>query len=163
MYGVRFDMSDITLIADGAHRRVAQIMPASRKVLYAAELSAQPRLLEPMYLVDIQAPSRVLKGVHKCLNRRRGVTISEEEKLGMNGVFSIRAHLPVSESFGFSAYLQSETSGLAFLQMSFDHWSMMSQDPLEPNSVTNKIVQDIRVRKGLRQEIPPLNEFLDRL
>jgi len=52
--GVRFDLHDVTLHADSVHRGGAQITPAARRCLSAALLTAKPRLLEPVYMVEIQ-------------------------------------------------------------------------------------------------------------
>ena len=45
--------------ADAIHRGGGQIIPTCRRVLYACQLTAQPRLCEPVYLVEIQAPEQV--------------------------------------------------------------------------------------------------------
>lgn len=57
MRGVRFDIHDVTLHADAIHRGGGQIIPTARRVLYACVLSAAPRILEPVYLVEIQVGS----------------------------------------------------------------------------------------------------------
>ena len=56
MRGVRFDIQDVTLHADAIHRGGGQIIPTARRVFYASVLTAAPRLLEPVYLVEIQVP-----------------------------------------------------------------------------------------------------------
>ena len=53
MRGARFNIQDVTLHADAIHRGGGQIIPTSRRVLYASVLTASPRLLEPVYLVEI--------------------------------------------------------------------------------------------------------------
>ena len=50
---------DVVMHADAIHRGGGQIIPTCRRVLYACELTAQPRLCEPVYLVEIQAPEQV--------------------------------------------------------------------------------------------------------
>ena len=71
MRGVRFDVYDVTLHADAIHRGGGQIIPTARRCLYASVLTAQPRLMEPIYLVEIQVggpgPSTVLGS---CLARQ---------------------------------------------------------------------------------------------
>ena len=52
--GVRFNIHDVTLHTDAIHRGGGQIIPTTRRVLYACMLTAAPRLLEPVYLVEIQ-------------------------------------------------------------------------------------------------------------
>jgi len=75
----------------------------------------------------------------------------------------IRAYLPVAESFGFPQILRSVTSGQAFPQMMFDHWSTIAADPLDRTSKASQMVEQIRKRKGLKPEIPALDQFLDKL
>ena len=55
---VRFNIYDVTLHADAIHRGGGQIIPTARRVLYASMLTAEPRLMEPVYLVEIQVCSR---------------------------------------------------------------------------------------------------------
>ena len=45
---------DVVLHADAIHRGGGQIIPTARRVLYASALTAEPRLMEPVYLVEIQ-------------------------------------------------------------------------------------------------------------
>ena len=55
---------DVVMHADAIHRGGGQIIPTCRRVLYACELTAQPRLCEPVYLVEIQAPEQVCPLLH---------------------------------------------------------------------------------------------------
>ena len=54
MRAVRFNLYDVALHADAIHRGGGQIIPTARRVLYACALTAQPRLMEPVYQVEIQ-------------------------------------------------------------------------------------------------------------
>jgi len=54
MRGVRFNIYDVTLHTDAIHRGGGQIIPTARRVLYASMITAGPRLMEPVYLVEIQ-------------------------------------------------------------------------------------------------------------
>lgn len=54
MRGIRFDIHDVTLHTDAIHRGGGQIIPTARRVMYASQLTAQPRLMEPIYLVEMQ-------------------------------------------------------------------------------------------------------------
>jgi len=54
MRGVRFNIYDVTLHTDAIHRGGGQIIPTARRCLYACVLTAAPRLMEPVYLVEIQ-------------------------------------------------------------------------------------------------------------
>jgi elongation factor 2 len=41
-------------------------------------------------------------------------------------MFTVKAYLPVAESFGFNGELRSHTAGQAFPQCVFDHWETMN-------------------------------------
>ena len=61
MRGIRFNIHDVTLHADAIHRGGGQIIPTARRCFLACVLTAEPRLLEPIYLVEIQVgPSRTV-------------------------------------------------------------------------------------------------------
>jgi translation elongation factor EF-G len=66
MRGVRFNIYDVALHADAIHRGGGQIIPTARRVLYASALTAEPRLLEPVYLCEIQVPDRVQYELSAC-------------------------------------------------------------------------------------------------
>lgn len=69
MRGIVFEVHDVVLHADAIHRGGGQIIPTCRRALYAAELTAKPRLLEPVYLVEIQAPEQALGGIYSGKER----------------------------------------------------------------------------------------------
>jgi elongation factor 2 len=158
---VRFNILDVVLHADAIHRGGGQVIPTSRRVCYASMLTAEPRLQEPIYLVEIQAPEGVLGGIYSCLNRRRGVVIEEMPRPG-TPLYNVKAYLPVLESFGFTADLRSNTSGQAFPQCIFDHWGVFPGSPFEDGKVKDTI-EKTRKRKGLKAEIPDLDSYMDKL
>ncbi|KAK2138162.1 hypothetical protein NP493_8486g00003 [Ridgeia piscesae] len=162
MRGVRFNIHDVTLHADAIHRGGGQIIPTARRCLYASVLTAQPRLLEPVYLVEIQCPENAVGGVYGVLNRKRGHVFEECQVTG-TPMFLVKAYLPVNESFGFTADLRSNTGGQAFPQCVFDHWQELPGDPFEPSSKPSSIVAVTRKRKGLSENVPSLDKFLDKM
>jgi len=159
---IRWNIYDVTLHADAIHRGGGQIIPTTRRVLYACMLTAQPRLMEPVYAVEIQCPEAAMGGIYGVLNRRRGHVV-EENRVAGTPMYVIKAMLPVNESFGFTADLRSNTGGQAFPQCVFDHWQAMQSDPLDPTSKTGVIVGSTRKRKGLSEEPFALDKFLDKL
>ncbi|KAL7284166.1 hypothetical protein ACG7TL_001448 [Trametes sanguinea] len=177
MRGVRVNILDVTLHTDAIHRGGGQIIPTCRRVTYAACLLADPSLQEPVYLgrgeaslndlplpnaVEIQCPETAIGGIYSVLNKRRGQVFSEEQRVG-TPMFTVKAYLPVMESFGFNGELRAATSGQAFPQSVFDHWELMNGSPLEKGSKLEELVKSIRVRKGLKPEIPPLETYYDKL
>jgi elongation factor 2 len=162
MRQVRCNILDTVLHADAIHRGGGQMIPTARRVYYAAELTAQPRLQEPIFLCEITAPLDATSGVYQCLSQRRGI-VNEEEQVAGTPLNQVKAYLPVAESFGFTAHLRSLTAGQAFPQCVFHHWAQVTGDPYEADSKALAIINDIRKRKGLKEGIPPLDNYLDKL
>jgi len=162
MRAVRFNLVDVTLHTDSIHRGGSQIVPTARACFYASYITAAPRIMEPVYLVEIQCPENAIGGVYATLSRKRGHVFSEEQRQG-TPIYNIKAYLPVNESFGFTSDLRAATSGQAFPQCVFDHWQIMNWDPCESGSRTYDIVMGIRKRKGLKEELPDLSRYLDKL
>ncbi|WOL14623.1 elongation factor 2 [Canna indica] len=162
MRAVCFRLRDVVLHADAIHRGGGQVIPTARRAMYAAQLTAKPKLLEPVYLVEIQAPEQTLGGIYSVLNQRRGHVFEELQRAG-TPLYNMKAYLPVMESFGFSSALRAATSGQAFPQAVFDHWETMASDPLECGSPAGKLVGEIRKRKGLKEQVTPLSEYEDKL
>ena len=160
--GCRFNILDVELHADAVHRGGAQIIPTARRVYYACEYLASPRFQEPVYLVDIATPNDCMSGIYQCFSQRRGLIFSEDSVAG-TPLLNVKAYLPVAESFGFTGHLRSLTSGQAFPQCVFDHWETISMDPFDNKSKAYQIVMDIRKRKGLKLELPNINDYLDKL
>jgi elongation factor 2 len=104
MRGIRYNILDVTLHSDAIHRGGGQVIPTARRVYYAAELTASPRLQEPVYIVDITCPSDAVGGVYSCLAQRRGIVINEEPMSG-TPLSIVKCYLPVAESFGKIFYL----------------------------------------------------------
>jgi len=162
MRGVRFDVQDVTLHADAIHRGGGQIIPTARRVLYASFLTAEPAVLEPVYLVEIQCPEQAVGGIYGCLNKKRG-HVFEDQKVEGTPMYIVKAYLPVMESFGFTAELRAATSGQAFPQCVFDHWQRLPGSPMEPDTKPGVVVVETRKRKGLKEGVPALDNFLDKL
>jgi len=162
MRGVRFNIYDVTLHTDAIHRGGGQIIPTARRCLYASALTASPGMMEPVYLVEIQCPENAVGGIYGVLNRRRGHVFEEAQTPG-TPMFVVKAYLPVNESFGFTADLRSNTGGQAFPQCVFDHWQVMPGDPLQEGTKPYQICQDTKKRKGLKEALPDLGNYLDKL
>ncbi|KAA8490930.1 Ribosome assembly protein 1 [Porphyridium purpureum] len=146
------------------------VLSVARDGFRQALLHAGTRLMEAMFQVDIDASMEALSGIYAVVGKRRGRIVREDMKGDGNAsIFTIRALLPVTESFGFTDLLRKQTSGGAsFPQISFSHWEALEQDPfwvpatdeeledlgLEDstvitNNLARKLVSRARRRKGL--------------
>jgi len=169
MRGIRFNIHDVTLHADAIHRGGGQIIPTARRCLYACVLTAEPRLVQPFFLVEIQCPQAATSGIYECVNARKGQIIENNNVEG-TPLVQVKAHLPVNGSFGFAKDLRSKTGGQAFPQCVFSHWDIMPETPHTPDNpdlnqdtLAYNIVSKTRARKGLKEGIPKLDNFLDKL
>ena len=52
MRGIRFNLLDATLHTDAIHRGGGQIIPTARRACFASFLTAEPRLMEPIYFLS---------------------------------------------------------------------------------------------------------------
>jgi len=159
--GCRFDLVDCKLHSDSIHRGVGQIVPASRDALYASQICSSPALMEPIYICDVTVPRGFSTGVYNTLRARRGIIIGSEDdqKNTKSDLTKIQAYLPVMESFGFTEDLRKNTSGQAFPQLVFSHWSVTPGDLVDSSSPSYSILMDIRKRKGLKLELPVFEDF----
>jgi elongation factor 2 len=65
---------------------------------------------------------------------------------------------------GFTTELRAATGGQAFPQCVFDHWKVLpGGNPMDPTTKTGGIITEIRKRKGLKETIQALDNFLDKL
>jgi len=159
--GVILKIMDVVMHADAIHRGMGQILPTARRALFAGIYMADPTVMEPMYLADISVPVSDAGGVYQVLSMRRGEIVEETPRAG-TPMTAIRAYVPVNESFGFTTALRAATGGKAFPQCSFDHWQLMNGTPFTPGNKVHDIIRDTRVRKGLKAELTPLDEYLDK-
>lgn len=125
---------------------------------------ATPRLLEPVYYVEVQSPPDCVAAVYQVLARRRGHVTKDLPKPG-SPLYTVQAFIPVLDANGFETDLRMATQGQAFVQMSFDHWSVVPGDPtdatvqlrpLEPatgQALARDLVLKTRRRKGLSDSI----------
>jgi len=161
MRGIRFNIMDVTLHADSIHRGAGQIMPPTRRCCFAAELTANPTLQEPMFLVEITCPQDAMSGVYNCMQPRRGQVFEENPREG-TPLIQVKAYLPVAESFGFVAALRQQTSGQAFPQCVFDHWENLPGSAMDGGKIQD-LVLTCRKRKNLKVEMPKLADYNDKL
>lgn len=71
--------------------------------------------------------------------------------------------LPFLAHAGFTADLRSSTGGQAFPQCVFDHWQILPGDPYDPDTRPGTVVFETRKRKGLKEGIPDVANYLDKL
>jgi len=151
MNGVRLNILNAAVSANSSHREPGKIISLARKVCLASELTAQPRLREPISVVEIWTSVEKVYNVCKALEPKGEVF---EETVRDNGKTTIvKAYLPISEAISLQDKLRSDTQGQAFASYMFDHWKLIEEDPLDKSSNAYKIVSNIRTQKGLKDDL----------
>jgi elongation factor 2 len=134
---------DAKLHEDSIHRGPAQVIPAARSAIYGAMCQGSRVLYEPITKVFINVPQDMMGNAIREIQQRRGV-IEDMKQEGDMAV--VEGKCPIAEMFGFAASVRSATSGRAL-------WSTENSgfEPM-PRDVQEKIVYQIRQRKGLKPE-----------
>uniref|UniRef100_M4B206 Tr-type G domain-containing protein n=1 Tax=Hyaloperonospora arabidopsidis (strain Emoy2) TaxID=559515 RepID=M4B206_HYAAE len=160
----KFKILDATIASEPIHRGGGQIIPTARRVAYSAFLTATPRMLEPIYSLEIQCPADTVSSLYQVLSRRRGHITHDAPKAG-SPLYTVLGFVPVIESFGLETDLRVFTQGQAFITQVFDHWAVVPGDPLNTNVVLRPLepapVNDLarefmiktRRRKGLSEDV----------
>jgi elongation factor G len=124
----------VTLL-DGAYHEVDSsemaFKVAGSQVLKKAAAQAQPVILEPVMAVEVTTPEEYMGEVIGDLNSRRGQIQAMEERAGARVV---KAHVPLSEMFGYVGDLRSKTQGRANYSMVFDSYAEV------PANVSKEII-----------------------
>ena len=169
---VKFKILDASVASEPMHRGGGQVIPTARRVAYSAFLLAVPRLMEPMYYVEIMAPADVVQAIYAVLARRRGHITSDAPKPG-TPFYVVKGFLPVIDSFGFETDLRVHTQGQAFGLQVFDHWAVVPGDPLDksivlrplepspPPHLAREFMVKTRRRKGLSEDFSITKYFED--
>ncbi len=82
---------------------------------------AKIQLLEPIMSVEVISPDDFVSTIVGDLNRRRARIMGMEARIG--AAQSIRAEVPLSEMFGYSTDLRSNSQGRAVFTMEYHHYA----------------------------------------
>ncbi len=126
-------------LLDGAYHEVDSsemaFKIAGSMVLREGIKRADPVLLEPVMAVEVRTPEEYMGDVIGDLNSRRGMIQAMEDA---TGVKVVRAHVPLSEMFGYIGDLRSKTQGRAVYSMQFDNYAEV------PRNVADEIIKKTR-------------------
>ncbi|MBR1405835.1 MAG: elongation factor G [Bacteroidales bacterium] len=98
---------------------------AGRNAFKEAFRNAGPKILEPIYNVDIITPNEYVGPCMSDLNTRRGMIMNQD----MDGAFTIlHARVPLAELYRYSTTLSSLTGGSATFSMKFAEYQPVPAD-----------------------------------
>jgi elongation factor G len=135
-----YPMVDLKVtLTDGAYHEVDSselaFKIAGSMAFKKAAAQANPVLLEPIMAVEVRTPDDYMGDVIGDLNSRRGQIQAMEER---SGARVIKAHVPLSEMFGYVGDLRSRTQGRADYSMQFDSYADV------PPSIAKEIIAKAR-------------------
>jgi elongation factor G len=104
---------------------------AGSQALKKAAGQAQPVILEPIMAVEVTTPEDYMGDVIGDLNSRRGQIQAMDER---GGARLVKAHVPLSEMFGYVGDLRSKTQGRANYSMVFESYAEV------PANVSKEII-----------------------
>jgi elongation factor 2 len=152
-YGLKINLEDIVLHEDPVHRGPAQAIPMTWRPIYCAILLSDPKLLEPLMSFECKVPSEYVSAVITMLNKRRGKILDMPSE---DDIITVKAEMPVSESFGIADELRGSTSGRAFWATQFSRWAYV------PEQMQAENIKKIRERRGLPLVPPKPEEYFEK-
>ncbi len=150
--GMYARLVDAKLHEDAIHRGPAQSIPAMRNAIRGAMIRASTVIMEPMQKLYVSVPNDWLGGVTREVTQRRGVI---EDMPADGEITTVIGTLPVAETFGFSNDIRAASQGRAI-------WNTENSGFQElPAHLLEKIVGEIRERKGMKPEVPGETYYSD--
>lgn len=98
---------------------------AGRNAFKEAFKTAGPKILEPIYDMEVTVPSDLMGGVMTDLQSRRAIVMGMDSE-GFNSV--IKARVPLAEMYRYSTALSSLTSGRGTFVMRFAEYEAVPAD-----------------------------------
>ncbi|HII38679.1 TPA: elongation factor EF-2 [Candidatus Micrarchaeota archaeon] len=150
--GVKVKLTDASIHVDPAHRGPTQIIPAVRRPIYAGMLQAKCTLMEPKQKLVVNSPSEYMSGIINQLQGRRGQIVDMQQE---GEAVIIESKVPVAEMFGFASEIRGASQGRAVWYTEYSGYEKL------PSDLQNKIVTQIRKRKGEPENPPTPSDFMD--
>jgi len=101
---------------------------AARNAFKEAFRNAGPKIMEPIYNVEVLTPSDYMGSVMSDLQNRRAMIMGMESDKGFD---KLNARVPLAELYRYSTTLSSLTSGAATYTMKFDSYEQVPSDVQE--------------------------------
>ena len=150
--GMMVRLVDAKLHEDAIHRGPAQTIPAVRNAIKGAMLRARTVLMEPMQRSHVSVPNDWLGQVTREITNRRGII---EDMPSEGEATTVIGTLPVAETFGFSNDIRAASQGRAIWNSENTGFEVL------PPQLFDKVVGEIRTRKGLKPEPNPESYYSD--
>lgn len=135
-------IKDLKLHEDAIHRGPAQVYPAVREAIKSSMDRASPYILEPVQVIQIESPAKFLGDLSALVQNKRGQLLTVDQE---GEHITAKAKMPVAEMFGLASDIRSATSGRGSQFLVDQMFEKL------PESLRNKVIKQIRSRKGLSE------------
>ncbi|QPG72737.1 hypothetical protein FOA43_000038 [Brettanomyces nanus] len=168
---VRFRIIDARISPDFIEANSAQIIQMVRKACHCALMTGTPRLLEPLFEIEITCLSKIAGKMGRFLDKRRG-SIIYRSFIDGTPLSKVIGMVPVIDSVGLETDIRLLTDGKAMCQSVFTKWQVTPGDPMDSTcyipllkpapikSLARDFTMKTRKRKGLDDE-PSLQRYVD--
>ena len=106
---------------------------AGRNAFSQAFKAANPKILEPIYDVEVHTPDDYMGDVMSDLQGRRGIIMGMDAE---NGIQKLSAKVPLKEMASYSTSLSSITGGRSSFSMNFSSYELV------PGDVQDKLLKE---------------------
>ncbi len=150
--GMMVRLVDAKLHEDAIHRGPAQTIPAVRNAIKGAMIRARTVLMEPMQRSHVSVPNDWLGQVTREITNRRGII---EDMPSEGEATTVIGTLPIAETFGFSNDIRAASQGRAVWNSENIGFEIL------PPQLFDKVVGEIRTRKGLKPDPNPESYYAE--
>ena len=106
---------------------------AGRNAFSQAFKAANPKILEPVYDVEVITPADTMGDVMKDVNGRRGIIMDQDSE---GGIPKLTAKVPLKEMSSYATSLSSITGGRGSFSMQFSSYELV------PGDVQDKLLKE---------------------
>jgi len=111
----------------------AAFKTAARMAFRDAFIKANPKLMEPVYDIEVSVPSEYMGDVMSDISTRRGLI---QGMTGEGSIQKVKAHVPLSELDHYSTRLKSMTQGSGTYTRKYSHYGQV------PTEIQKQIIKD---------------------
>lgn len=167
-----FKIIEINLSENPLESNGGQLIPMTRQACYAAFMTSSPRIMEPIYKIEvISTTSEIAEGLSLLLEKRRGAIMNDQPIMG-TPLYKYQGVVPVIDSVGLETDIRTMSQGSALPCLVFSHWGIAPGDPLDKEcfipslrpapikSLARDFVIKTRKRKGI-SGAPQLRNYIN--
>jgi elongation factor 2 len=159
IYGVQYNLEDIIIhVSRFSQSNGPQMGVTTRRVLQACQLMAEPKMMQAVMHVTAIVPELLFGKFFNVMNECNGIVFQEYSSTVQENTSIFQCYIPAKNCRVWEDLVSTAIE----YHYSFSHWEIIPGSPFTDSNVI-ALVASIRKRKGLKEEIPELGSFVDKL